>query len=220
MHLLSKKQTALYGVLISLASVFVIYDVMHSVIGQSPLSMVVAVILAFVYVKMWIQYVRAYRMRNYDRRYAKAKDAFYDSLNLILPSAGKRVIAHEMTSIHVYRDSLRFYGEYFSILVVQEADMFYDEETMTHTMLIPNHFYHVNKQTLFIHKSFDMTVVEVVRSEVSDEISVNAKLKKAVSARALHSMMRKTPADLLYASIEEVNELSAMLISEENGTVF
>lgn len=219
MHLLSKKMTILFGVWGSLISIYLIYDIIHGVIVKSVIEIVIAFILCVAYAQAWMQYGKAFKRRMYDRSYAEAKNNFYGLLHSTLPSIGGIYMENQDLQVHVSRHSSRLTGDCFAILVLGGRDFSYDEDTMTHTVIAPSHFYYVSKRVLLVHKSFDAAVMRVTRGFESSELSIVLDSSIAVSARDTRKAMRNTPADLRYASIDEMNELSQLLVAEQKGTV-
>jgi hypothetical protein len=219
MHLLTTKETVLNALLYVVASLWMVYLLVYGVIAQAPVSLIVGAVGSIAYGFSWRTYIRAFKMRRYDRQYNEAKKKLQHALEVVLPAAGNIEIDHGDLEMKIKRSRRKGGKDRFTVAIIDDYDISYDEETMTHTVVIPFNFYHLYAESLYVRKSYEASVMKVIRQEDSDELLVNFEPDANFSFKEFFKAERNLPADLRNASIDDVLELTGLVLNGENGNV-
>lgn len=222
MHLLSFKIAVLVGVSYGLPTVWSIWLVMQSVGEKSALDAVLGTTLLIFCAVKWKRYIKAFKMRVYDRSYAEAKNELCRRLAFILPNKGALRVNHGNLYIDVERYKQFLSNDSFYVVLKSDDDVSYDEDTMTHRIVVTWHEFHVCENTFLVTKSFEAFVLKVVKQDtdayaedliVVNDLETDFVVKNEVKPRI------ELPSDLLHASIEDMRELNTLLKKHEQGMV-
>ena len=219
MYLLSKTQTILLGaVLVSLYGLlcsFIIDAFAKESVGDLLFGFGSCVVYAF----FGLEYYRAFKRRMYDRSYHKAKNAFQDAFTAYLPVAGKTKFVHEGVKIYARRDAKPPFSDFFSLFVVKDREESYDEETLARVSMVSMYCYSFRKSFHHVDKSYSVIVLRSVKELGSSELTRTTDPEPVISNRQKRLALRKTPEALRWASIDEIDELTALLVDEKKGIV-
>jgi len=222
MHLLTTKGTVFWGFTYGLAILCFLASTVGYLIEGDILRFVVFFALLFSCGASASRYIQAFRRRVYDRQYAVAKDELWNTLTAALPSKGEISFKRGDVDITLERDKILRFVDWFGIQLTDEGDSSYDEETMTRQVVKPRHYLQVNPGTLFVSKSYDALIVRSIKHDTDEDgvdLTITVQSTGSASVRATVKSRQKLPADLLYASIDELNELSGDIKNYINGTV-
>jgi len=220
MYLLSKTRTVLIGATLSGITVWLVFGMFNDIAKNSIPSVVFSIILLVLYAQMWIDYVKAFKRRVYDRAYAKEKVKLFNTLMFVLPQNGSIEFKSGDIEIEVLRKKTKLFSDSFIISVPEKGEAAYDEDTSTHTVLLSQHTYRIYRRSLRVHKDFDLKVVRVKKELDSSDITITADTPAiGVSNRKAARAILKTPEELRIASVEEMRDLNTLLVDSERGIV-
>jgi len=220
MHLLTTTQTVLNGLINCVALIFLAFYIVTNVTEGSILSIVIAAGVMVLYGHSWRIYIKAFKTRAYDRNYNKVKIELRRALELVLPQAGAvEIDCGDDVEMLVCRNKNKLLGDWFSVSVMDGSDVEYNEDTMTHRVVLPARVYSLFKSQLYVNKKYEASVANAVKDDESGELVVSVDHGERVSARKYSKSRNKIPADLLHASIDDMLELNFMVASGEKGIV-
>jgi hypothetical protein len=158
----------------------------------------------------------------YDRSYAEVRNELWRTLTSVLPDKGELSIEREDVEMNVERYELLLPNDSFHIVLMGDDDVSYNEDTMTHRVVVPWHNFHVHKNQLFVGKTFDACVLRIIRQDTdvyADDLAVVNDTDTDFFTENIFKSRIKIPSDLLHASIEDMRKLNTLLRSYESGMV-
>lgn len=168
-----------------------------------------------------LKYVQAFKRRAYDRQYAAAKKELWNALVAALPSRGDISFERDDAEVTLGRDKLIGPFDWFSVELTEKADSTYDEETMTRREVQPRRIFRIYHNTLLVSKQFSALIIHSTKHDTDDggvDLTITVESTGPKLAKAMLKSRQKLPEDLLYASIDELNEMSSDIKNYMNGT--
>lgn len=222
MHLLTARTTALTGLFYGVLSIGTVVWIIQLLLEGSIDDLITFIALLVVCVFMWRKYIKAFKTRMHDRRYAEAKNELWQTLGLVLPGKGRLSIAFEDAEMSIERYKVFVPNDSYHITLKGKEDVSYDEDSMTHNLVMFWHNFHIHKSVLIVEKSFNggaLRMTKLDNGEDDEDIKIVVGLLNDDPVKNRVKSRSKLPPDLLHASIEDLRELSALLKGRENRTV-
>jgi sulfur transfer complex TusBCD TusB component (DsrH family) len=210
MHLLSKKQTVLKGLLLGGLSIIVGGILVIKIFESDVFGIVVYAILAGVYASSLKDYVKAFKKRTYDREYAKAKDQLQQTLKELLPGNGQVTFTQDDKITLIHRGVLIFIKKEFFTIFLANVEVLYDD-LAARNLMVSYHSYNLTQSILYVSKSFDTMMASMNEDGGIQAQPVPQKIGLLAYIRESSKANRSIPEDLRYASPQELQDLRNLL---------
>ena len=223
MHLLTTTETVLKGFAYGLIIVWLTFSAFGFYIESDFLRVVLYAAAGIAYGFFGWQYVEAFKRRAYDRQYAAAKKQLWNALVAALPARGEIFFESGEVSVKLKRDKVLGPIDWFTIVLSEEGDSHYDEETMTKRVIKPYRYFQVHQKELFVSKDYFASIEHSTKHDTDDEgidLATSIETTLDQTSKAIFKSKQKLPPDLLHASIDELYGLSGDIKNYMNGTAF